>query len=140
MRLSVFRALLAAVLLAGCAPTVRSTPPAPAAQQAWVADRLYFGRNIPGGGTVGDGEWAAFLRDVVTPRFPAGLTVWRGQGQWRDASGAVQAEDVIVVEILHPASAEADAALEAIASEYRRRFHQDSVLRVRSTADARFFE
>lgn len=140
MRLSTFRALLAAVLVAGCAPSVRSTPPAPAAQEAWIADRLYFGRNIPGGGTVGDGEWAAFLREVVTPRFPAGLTVWRAQGQWRDAAGAVQAEDVIVLEILHPPSSEADAALEAIASEYRRRFRQESVLRVRAPADARFLE
>lgn len=104
MRHSTLRALLAALVLSGCAPAVSSTLPAPAAQEAWVAHRLYFGRGIPDGGTVGDGEWTTFLGDVVTPRFPAGLTVWRAQGQWRDASGVVQAEDVIVLEILHPAT------------------------------------
>jgi hypothetical protein len=141
VHLATLRALLAALVLAGCAPAVvPPTPPAPVAQEAWVADRLYFGRRIPGGGTVGDDAWAAFLRDVVTPRFPAGLTVWRAQGQWRDAAGSVLAEDVVVVEILHSASPDADAAIEEIAGEYRRRFRQEAVMRVRAPADARFFE
>lgn len=140
MRLSTLRALLAALVLAGCAPAVRATPPAPAAQEAWIADRLFFGRSIPGGGTVSEQEWAAFLRDVVMPRFPAGLTVWRAQGQWMNTGGEVQGEDVIVVEVLHPPGAQADAALEEIAREYRRRFRQDAVLHVRTAAEARFFE
>ena len=140
MRLSTFHSLALALVLAGCAPAVPSTLPAPVAQEAWIADRLYFGRNVPGGGTVSEADWAAFLHDVVTPRFPDGMTVWRGQGQWRDAGGAVQAEDVIVVEILHPADPRADAALEEIAGEYKRRFRQESVLRVRAPAQARLFD
>jgi len=140
MRLSAVRALALALVLAGCAPAGRSAPSAAVAREGWIADRLYFGRAVPGGGTVSDAEWAAFLRDVVTPRFPAGLTVWRAQGQWRDAAGVVRPEDVIVVEVLHPADPRADAALEEIAGEYKRRFRQEAVLRVRAPAEARFFE
>jgi hypothetical protein len=134
------RPLLFAFVLAGCAPSVRPATPAPAGMDAWVADRLFFGRAIPGGGTVSDEEWAAFLAEVVTPRFPGGLTVWRAEGQWRDAQGGIVREPTFVVELFHPPDAQADAAVEAIAAEYRRRFRQESVLVVRAAAAVRFHE
>jgi Protein of unknown function (DUF3574) len=142
IRISTFRALVLALALAGCAPSIHITqpPPAPAAEEAWVADRLFFGRSIPDGGTVSDREWAEFVRDVVTPRFPDGLTVWHGQGQWRDAEGQVLREDVTVVEIFHPDDADADVALREIAEEYKRRFRQESVLFVRGAAQVDFFD
>lgn len=142
IRISTFRALVLALALAGCTPAtgIVPPPPAPRAEQAWVADRLFFGRSIPDGGTVSDREWAEFVRDVVTPRFPDGLTVYHGQGQWRDAQGQVQREDVTVVEIFHPAGPASDAALREIAAEYRRRFRQESVLRVRGAAQVEFWE
>lgn len=105
-----------------------STPP------AFVADRLFFGRAIPGGGAVSDEAWAAFLREVVTPRFPEGLTVWRAEGQWTDAGGQLVRESVFVVEILHPAGVRADPSLATIAAEYKRRFRQGAVLRVATPA------
>ncbi|HEU0015391.1 MAG TPA: DUF3574 domain-containing protein [Longimicrobium sp.] len=130
-------ALLAALLLAGCAPAARPAPvpasPAPAGQE-WVAERLYLGRGIPGGGTVGDAELDAFVREVVTPRFPDGLTLYHAHGQWRDATGAIVREQTLVVEVLHPGAPGADAALREIAAEYRRRFRQQSVLRVTAPA------
>ena len=39
-----------------------------------VEVNLYLGRDKPAGGEVSDAEWASFLADTVTPRFPAGLT------------------------------------------------------------------
>ena len=39
---------------------------------AMVADRLFFGRAIPGGGLVSEAEWTAFLAEVVTPASPTG--------------------------------------------------------------------
>jgi hypothetical protein len=134
------RPLLVALLVAGCAPVI-AAPPAPvAAEQEWVADRLFFGRGIPGGGTVSDEQWTAFLAEVVTPRFPDGLTVLSGEGQWRDVLGAVVRERAFVVEITHPVSAAADAALDEIAVEYKRRFRQEAVMRVRTPAQVRFHE
>jgi hypothetical protein len=136
-------AVLALAFTGGaCAPAVRANPSAgaPAAGNAWVTDRMYFGRDIPGGGAVSDTAWAAFLGEVVTPRFPAGLTSWRAEGQWRDVSGAVVREPSFIVELLHPFNAETDAAVEQIAEEYKRRFRQEAVMRVRSSADVEFHE
>lgn len=140
-RLLLIRPLLAALLLAGCAPAMAPTAPvaAPAAEQAWVADRLFFGRDIPGGGTVSEEAWTAFLAEVVTPRFPDGLTIWRAEGQWRDAQGAIVREASFVVEVFHPADPAADAALNEIATEYRRRFRQEVVLMVRGPVRVEFF-
>jgi hypothetical protein len=136
------RPLLLCLALAGCVPTMPAAAPVPAAaaREAWVSDRMYFGRCIPGGGTVSDEAWAAFLREVVTPRFPDGLTVLHGEGQWRDSLGAVVREQTVVVEILHPADGRSDAALEEIAAEYKRRFRQEAVMRVRAPAVVEFFE
>lgn len=117
-------AAVLSLLLTACA-----TLPPPA-ENAVLADRLFCGRSIPGGGSVSDEEWAAFLRDVVTPRFPEGLTVWTAEGQWRGRDGAIVREPVMIIEILHPLSAELDRSITEIADEYRRRFHQEAVLRV----------
>lgn len=129
------------LLAAACAPAVANLPAgAPATGEAWVTDRMYFGRDIPGGGMVSDTAWAGFLGEVVTPRFPAGLTSWSVEGQWRDVSGAVVREPSFIVELLHPFNPETDAAVEQIAEEYKRRFRQEAVMRVRAPATVQFHE
>lgn len=96
----------------------------------FVSDRLFFGRNIPGGGMVSDSAWAAFLAENITPHFPDGLTVWNAQGQWTDyATRKLERENVTVVEILHPVNAADDSIFAVIAESYRARFRQDAVLR-----------
>ncbi|CAN5901195.1 hypothetical protein BH20GEM1_BH20GEM1_01780 [soil metagenome] len=50
--------------------------------QGGCAMRQAGGAEDPAGGTmVAD---RLFLAEVVTPRFPEGLTVWRAEGQWLD--------------------------------------------------------
>src|SRR5215210_5009412 len=80
----------------------------PVVEHSVVADRLFCGRSIPGGGSVSDEEWTAFVDGVVTPRFPDGLTIWRADGQWRGKDGTLVHEPVMVIEILHPMSPEFD--------------------------------
>jgi hypothetical protein len=58
---------------------------------------LYFGIARRGGGTVGDDEWRAFLRDEITPRFPDGLTVLDARGQWRGHDGELIRSRVVMV-------------------------------------------
>jgi hypothetical protein len=103
-----------------------------------VRDVLYFGRNRPGGGTVSDEEWSDFLNQVLTPRFPAGLTVVSATGQWQGKSGVVEQERSEVVTVFHSGDAAARRAVEDIAAEYKRRFQQEAVLRERTPTCARF--
>ena len=92
---------------------------------AWVRTELYFG-------AVGDAEWQGFLDSEVTPRFPDGLTVLDGYGQYRNSAGNISQEDSIVLIILYPldGAAGASAALEEIRTLYKEQFDQESVLRV----------
>ncbi len=100
-----------------------------------MVERLYFGRNIGDSLAVTDSAWDAFLAEVVTPRFPSGLTVWSARGQWRDAAGRVEREPSFVLEIVHGSRApDVEAALAGIVAEYKRRFRQEAVLRVVSPA------
>jgi hypothetical protein len=92
---------------------------------------LYFGRNRPGGGTVDDAEWRTFLNQVLTRRFPAGLTVVNATGQWKGESGVVEQEQSNVVTIYHAGDAASNQAVREVALEYKRRFGQEAVLRER---------
>jgi hypothetical protein len=105
---------------------------------ALVRDVIYFGRNRPDGGTVSDGEWQGFLDEVVTPKFPTGLTVVEAAGQWRGQSGVVEQERSEIVTLFHAGDVAARQAVAAVASEYKRRFRQEAVLRERSSTCARF--
>ena len=124
---------------AACA-SVQAVTSAPPVVSPQVSDRLFFGRSVPGGGLVSDEEWTAFLRDVITPRFPQGLTVWNAEGQWLESGGVLAHEAVFVVEIIHPLDANLDGSLEQISQEYKRRFRQEAVLRVTSAVQQRIYE
>lgn len=87
-------------------------------------DTLYFGTQIPAGGSVSEAQWEQFLREEVTPRFP-GFTHWEAHGEWKGTR-----EETHVLQIIHPAGRTGDVA--AIAAAYKKRFAQESVLQVRS--------
>ena len=103
-----------------------------------VRDVIYFGRNRPDGGRVSDVEWQEFLDQVVTPHFPKGLTVVEATGQWRNRSGVVERERAEVLTVLYRDDDAARRAVEDITTEYKRRFHQEAVLRERTPACVRF--
>ena len=129
----------------GLAACASRTPqgPAPIARceagdSTIVRDVLYFGRNRPTGGTVTDAEWQTFLNEVVTPRFPAGLTVITATGQWRGESGSIEREQAEVMTLFHPGDPAARRAIEEVMGEYKRRFQQEAVLRERTPTCTRF--
>jgi hypothetical protein len=136
-------ALVAMVACAGRPASPAAAAPAVAAactvgDTAMVRDVVYFGRNRPGGGTVSDADWRRFLDEVVTPRFPHGLTVVDATGQWRGQSGVVEQERSEIVTVFHAGDAAARQAIADVAGEYKRRFQQEAVLRERSATCARF--
>jgi Protein of unknown function (DUF3574) len=105
---------------------------------ALVRDVLYFGRNTPSGTELSDSAWQQFVDEVVTPRFPAGLTIWDAAGQWRGASGRVERERSKVLSLLHPGDARSEGMVAEAVVEYKRRFAQEAVLRERVTTCSRF--
>jgi hypothetical protein len=100
--------------------------------EPFIRSELFFGSERPGKPEVSDAEFKQFLDASVTPRFPDGLTVLKGFGQFREASGEIVQESSFVLILLYPREAAKDssAKIEAIRAEYLKRFEQESVLRV----------
>jgi hypothetical protein len=104
-----------------------------------VTERLFFGRATADSLSVTDSAWAVFLRDVVSARLRTGFTFWTAEGEWRGPDGRSHREPSFVLEVVHASSSEgADSAIVAIITEYKRRFSQESVLRVVTSGRASF--
>jgi hypothetical protein len=121
----------AGVLLSGCVSvTGGSTPTCPTGQDYVRTAQLFFGRNIGDEPKVSEADFRKFVEEEVTPRFPDGLTVLDGGGQWRDKQDRLIREASKVVLVVMPKGRDADARVEAVRTAYKTRFHQESVLLV----------
>lgn len=120
-----------ATLLGGC--SLYDLARCHGGEQRAVMDSLYFGTSRAAGQVTPE-EWQQFLAEVITPRFPDGLTSWAAAGQWRDGEGTLQKESSYVLHVVHAEGAAQDAAIREVIDRYKRRFDQDAVLRVRSPA------
>ena len=98
----------------------------------YIRTELYFGRNISTGGTVSESDWQKFVDDVVTPRFADGLSILDADGQWRSKDGSIAREESKVIVLLYPRKQRkaANVKIEGIRAEYKRRFKQESVMRI----------
>ncbi|HEX6048724.1 MAG TPA: DUF3574 domain-containing protein [Gemmatimonadaceae bacterium] len=101
-------------------------------------ERLYFGRNIGDTAVVSDSAWNGFVRTVLSPAFPAGATVWDAAGQWRAPNGELVREQSFVVELVHVVTPESEQRVQWVMADYKRRFAQQSVLRLVTTAWAAY--
>jgi hypothetical protein len=99
---------------------------------------LIFGTARPSGRPVSQAEWLEFLAAEVTPRFPAGLTVLKGLGQWQGGDGRILREQSRVLIIWHEPGDRTDADIELMRAAYKRRFDQESVMRVESLSCVSF--
>lgn len=133
---------LSAVLTVSCAlaglglqnSVIAQTSPEQAtyepSQNIWNRTELYFGTEKPDGSEVSAQEFRRFIDRHVTPRFPDGLTLLSGSGQWREADGDIVKERSFVLVLLYPRGAGGE--IETIRALYKRAFKQESVLRVDS--------
>jgi Protein of unknown function (DUF3574) len=97
--------------------------------EAFARSELFFGLSRPGG-VVTEQDFKGFVDAYVTPRFPEGLTLISGVGQFRDASGTTIVEGSKLLILLYPRrDRDADGKIEQIRSDYKRAFQQQSVLR-----------
>ena len=104
----------------------------------FIRTELFFGLGRANGPDVTEAEFRMFLEEEVTPRFPDGLTVLTGRGQFR-SGGVIEREPSKLVIILYPPDQEnAHRRIERIREEYKMAFQQQSVLRADSTACVSF--
>jgi hypothetical protein len=109
--------------LAGCAQV-------PGGGDVWIRTEVYFGLSRPDGGQVTDAEWRSFMDEVVTPSFPAGLSVMDVAGQWQNATGKIDREASKMLVLLHPLDPAIEAKIDEIRATYCKRFHQEAVMKV----------
>ena len=95
---------------------------------------LFFGRNKPDGNEVSETEFNEFLNETITPEFPEGLTILDGIGQFREASGKIIQEKAKVLVLIYSSKMrrQNNRKIERIRNAYKKRFQQESVLRVES--------
>lgn len=130
-----FLVVLVAGALASCATTSRRG--CGADEESLVTTTLYFG-TAKAVGVVSHEEWLAFLAEVVTPRFPQGLTVTDASGQWRAANGEIVREASHALTLVHPDDDASDRAIDEIVARYKSGFEQEAVLRTHSPSCVSF--
>ncbi len=129
------------VVLLGLVSTVgtveRSAPEAGPAVRTACAEpvtrtELFFGSAKPDGSTVTEDDFGSFLDEEIAPRFPDGLTLLVGSGQFKHGARIVRERSFVLI-LLQPRPTPASSSnIEAIRQAYKTRFAQDSVLRVDS--------
>ncbi len=117
----------------GYRPMMRRPIPAAALRGSvdFVRTELYFG-TAKVDGVVTDEEFLVFLDLMITPRFPDGLTLLKGDGQFRGEDGIIVKEDSFILILLYPVEDFRDSSrkINAIRESYKDLFAQESVLRV----------
>ncbi|MCP9319028.1 DUF3574 domain-containing protein [Acetobacter persici] len=89
---------------------------------------LLFGQTRPHGKAISASEWRDFVKNTLTPAFPAGLSVLSAQGQWQNpTTGQTTQEPARLVMILTEPTQDVATRLQTIRSRYKEQFQQQSV-------------
>ena len=104
-------------------------PPFPA--DLLARTELFFGSLRSGKPPVSEEDFLGFLHDIITPLFPNGLTLLTDLGQFLNSQGIIQQEQSRLLILLYPIGDRRDnnGKIEAIRTEYKKAFEQESVLR-----------
>jgi Protein of unknown function (DUF3574) len=99
--------------------------------EPFTRTELFFGSTKPDDTEVTEEEFDAFIDEEITPRFPAGLTLLTGYGQFLGEDGEIGEETSFVLILLYPFETDGTSSelIEEIRDEYETQFEQESVLR-----------
>ncbi len=98
--------------------------------EAFARTELYFGLSKADGSIISDADFGKFIDQEVTPRFPDGLTLLSGLGQFKNSAGVIIREPSRIIILFYPlGDKENTKKLAAIRSAYKTTFQQESVLR-----------
>jgi hypothetical protein len=108
-----------------------SSPPS----RLFVRTELFFGLSKPDHTQVTELEFQQFINREVTPRFPDGLTLLSGRGQFKTSSHKIVKEPTNLLILIYPQDrlaprkVEQNQKVEQIRKAYKLAFQQESVLR-----------
>ncbi len=120
-------------------PTIAPTTCPSPIGQPWVRTELFFGLSKADGAMIKPQEFQAFLDREVTPRFPDGLTLLTGLGQFKNAEGKIiQERSQLLILLYARDTIDANKKVEQIRQSYKAAFKQESVLRVDSVSCVSF--
>ena len=95
----------------------------------FMRTELVFGMSRSAGPDVTEAEFQSFIDNQITPRFPDGLTVLNGNGQFKDSTGAIVKEKSKLLILLYPFTRASSRKVDDIRTDYLEMFQQQSVLR-----------
>jgi hypothetical protein len=101
-----------------------------AGAQPFARTELFFGTSKRDG-IVTEAEFLEFVDRQVTPRFPHGLTLLKGDGRFPSEDGVIKEQSFVLI-LMYPYDTvdEGFRHIERIRTLYREQFGQQSVLRV----------
>lgn len=91
---------------------------------------LFFGLSRSNGPDVTEQQFQNFVDSEVTPRFPDGLILLTGTGQFKGSNGTIIQEGSKLLILLYPFNPNSSLEVEKIREAYKVDFQQESVLRV----------
>lgn len=140
-RKSLIGLLMVFLCLSGCA-SVGGDSRSSCARECdalWIREEVYFGSDIPTGGMVTDSLWEDFVDHEIVTRFPDGFTTVRALGRYKYRTGEINKEPTRIIILYYPPTDEqAPRWVEDIIDAYKRKFSQESVLRVRNRTETSF--
>jgi Protein of unknown function (DUF3574) len=95
----------------------------------FMRTELVFGMSRSAGPDITETEFQSFIDNQITPRFPDGLTVLNGNGQFKDSTGAIIKEKAKLLILLYPFTRASSRKVDDIRGDYLKMFQQQSVLR-----------
>lgn len=116
--------LILGLSLAGCATAPKLA--CPSGQTAIQTAQLFLGAKPPA--RLADKDLRAFVDQEIAPRFPDGVTVVDGGGQWKGPDDRMMRDAAKVVLVVLPARGNPHVPVEAVRTAYRDRFKQETVV------------
>jgi hypothetical protein len=118
-------ALILMLGLTGCMSTPKPQG-CPAGQATLRTAQLFLGAKSTA--VLNDRDLRRFVDQEVTPRFPDGVTVVDGGGQWKGFENKMIREASKVVLVVLPAAGDSHGKVEAVRIAYRSRFKQEPLV------------
>jgi hypothetical protein len=102
-----------------------------AGDEGFSRTELFFGLSRDKGPNITDAQFDNFVDHVISDRFPDGLTVLDGSGKFKNAAGkTIEEPSRLVILLYPPGDPTSSDRIEDIRARYKKRFDQESVLRV----------